>query len=180
MNSIKYACGLNNQGVDLLVSGESSRAMEAFESALSLLQNAADEAETTSCTEMNISTCEDANLPFCESASTASGLQGLHCYVYDHGIMISDNVYGDTDETISLYIAIVISNSAQASHSEGTALGREKSLMKASMLYGLVAQLLTRCAMRENASTAILTLLALNSKAQIHNDQCDTFNLPTA
>jgi hypothetical protein len=38
MNSIDYACSLNNQGVELLVSGESSRAMKVFQSALCLLQ----------------------------------------------------------------------------------------------------------------------------------------------
>jgi hypothetical protein len=146
--------------------------MKVFQSALSLLQKATDEAETRSCTEMNISPREDASLPFCESASTVSGLQGLQCYVYDHGIMISDNVNGDTDETY-LYSAIVLFNSALASHSDRTALGREKSLTKASMLYGLVAQLLTRCQIPENASTVILTLLAVNNRAQIHYDQCE-------
>ena len=30
LNSIKYACSFNNHGVDLLVSGESSRARNAF------------------------------------------------------------------------------------------------------------------------------------------------------
>jgi hypothetical protein len=175
MNSINYACNLNNQGVDLLVSGESTRAMNAFQSALSLLHEADHETfETTSSTNtMNIS-CDDESLPFCESTSTVAGLQGLRCYVYDHSIMISDSVNGDTtDEAVSLYIAIVLFNSALTSHSEGTALGQEKSLMKASALYSLAAQLLTTWTMPEDMSTTILTLLALNNKAQIHYDQCD-------
>jgi hypothetical protein len=176
MNSIKYACSLNNQGVDLLVSGESSRAMKQFKSALSLLQKVADEAETTtSCNEMNIPYDAASPLPFYESTSTVSGLQDLQCYVYDHGIMISDNAIGviDTDGTLSLYIAIVLFNSALASHSEGTALGRNKSLLKASVLYNFVVQLFSSCTMSENLSAAILTLLALNNKAQIHYDQCE-------
>jgi hypothetical protein len=173
MNSINYACSLNNQGVELLVSGESSRAMNAFHSALSLLK-AAHEGETTSCTEINEVSRNDASLPFRESTSTVSGLQSVHCYVYDHGLMISGNGNGDTtEETISLFIATVLFNSALASHSEGTALGREKSLRKASELYGLVAQLLTQCTILEDTFTAILILLALNNKAQIHYDQCD-------
>jgi hypothetical protein len=179
MNSIKYACSLNNQGVDLLVSGESSRAIKVLQSALILLKKVVHEpeitscAETMSCTEMKIS-CDDASsLPFCESISTVSHLQGLHCYVYDHGIMISNNLNGDTEETISLYIAITVFNLALASHSEGTALGQEKSLKKASVLYGLVVELLTRCTMPEDASTTILTLLALNNQAQIHYEQCE-------
>jgi hypothetical protein len=173
MNSIKYACSLNNQGVDLLVSGESSRAIKVFQSALILLKEAFHDAETTSCTEMDVS-CDDAtSLPFCDSASTVSGLQGLHCYVYDHGIMISRNLNGDADETLSLYIAITVFNLALASHSEGMSLGQDKSLKKASVLYRLVVELLNRCAISEDASTAILTVLALNNQAQIHYEHCE-------
>jgi hypothetical protein len=169
MNSIKYACSLNNQGVDLLVSGESSKAMKVFQSAVRLLH----EAKTISCTEMDIP-CDDASLTICESTSTVvSGLRGLQCYVYDHGIMISDDVHSDTNETICLYSAIVLFNSALASHSEGTLLGRDKSLMKASTLYGLVVQLLTTSTMPEDTSSTILILLALNNKAQIHHHQCE-------
>jgi hypothetical protein len=174
INSINYACSLNNQGVDLLVSDESSSAMKVFQSALSLLKKAVHEAETASCTDMNVS-CNDASLlTFCDSKSTVSGLQGLHYYVYDHGIMISGNDNGDTtDESLSLYIAILLFNLALTSHSEGMALGRDKSLKKASVLYGLVAQLLATCTIPEDTSTSIVTLLALNNKAQIHYDQCD-------
>jgi hypothetical protein len=94
-----------------------------FQSALSLIHKADREAEITFCTNtMNIA-CDDASLPFCESISTVEGLQGLRCYVYDHSIMISDCANGDTtDEAVSLYIAIVLFNSALTSHSEGTAL----------------------------------------------------------
>jgi hypothetical protein len=177
MNSIKYACSLNNQGVSLLVSGDLSKAIKVFQSALSLLKDADHEAETTSYTaEMNIS-CDDASsLPFYESTSMVSGLQGrLHCYVYDHGIMISDIANNYTDETMSLYIAIVLFNSALASHSEGKSLGREKSLMRASVLYSLLAQFLTRqCTeMPKDKSSTILTLLALNNQALVHYDQCE-------
>jgi hypothetical protein len=174
MNSIKYACSLNNQGVDLLLSGESARAIKAFQSAICLLKRASvTEAETFSCTEIN-SSCDDAPLPFSESISTVSGLQGLLGYVYDHGIMISGNISNaKTEATISLYIAVVLFNLALASHSQGTALGRERLLKRASLLYSLAVQLLTRYIMPEDKSTTILTLLALNNKAQIHYDQCE-------
>jgi hypothetical protein len=172
MNSIKYACSQNNQGVDLLVSGESSRAITVFQSAVGLLQKAVYGAETTSCTEMDQS-CNDASLPFCETTSTVSGLQNLHYYVYDHGIMISDNVNGETGVMISLYTAIVLFNLALASHCQGIALGRDKLLKKASVHYSLVVQLLTSYTMPKDACTTILTLLALNNQAQIHYDQCE-------
>jgi hypothetical protein len=170
-----YACSLNNQGVDLLVSGESSRALTTFLSALSLLKKAAaNETETTPCTDTNVS-CDAASLPaFRGSASTVSGLQDLHGYVYDHGIMVTNNVNEEaTDVQISLYIAIVLFNLAIASHCQGVELGREKLLKKASVLYSLVVQLLTKCTMPVDASTTILTMLALNNKAQIHYDQCE-------
>jgi hypothetical protein len=169
-----YACSLNNQGVDLLVAGESSRALTTFLSALSLLKKAAvNETETTPCTDMNVS-CDATSLPsFRGSASTVSGLQDLHGYVYDHGIMISYKINEETDVQISLYIAIVLFNLAIASHCQGAALGREKLLKKASVLYSLVVQLLTKCTMPVDASTTILTMLALNNKAQIHHDQCE-------
>jgi tetratricopeptide (TPR) repeat protein len=174
MNSIKYACSLNNQGVDLLLSGESARAIKAFQFALCLLKRASvNEAETISCTEINAS-CDDGSMPFSESISAVSGLQGLLGYVYDHGIMITDSTLnGQTEATISLYIAIVLFNLALASHTQGTALGREKLLKKASLLYSLAVQLLTRCIMPEDKPTTILILLALNNKAQILYDQCD-------
>jgi hypothetical protein len=174
MNSIKYACSLNNQGVDLLLSGESARATKAFQFAICLLKRASvTEAEDFSCTEIN-SSCDDAPLPFSESISTVSGLQGLLGYVYDHGIIISDNISNaKTEATISLYIAVVLFNLALASHGQGTALGHEKLLKRASLLYSLAVQLLTRCIMPEDKSTTILTLLALNNKAQIHYDQCE-------
>jgi hypothetical protein len=100
MTSVNYACSLNNQGVDLLVSGEFSKARKVFQSVLSLLKN---EAEPTSCTAMNISH-DGASKPFCESTSTVAGLQGVHCcYVYDHGFMIFDN--GDVS-TSQLFFSI--------------------------------------------------------------------------
>jgi hypothetical protein len=176
MNSIKVACTLNNQGLDLLVSGDSSRAITVFQNALCLLENATHETETTSCTEMNMISRDDTSMPFCESTSTVSSLQDLHCYVYNHGISISDNDLkgnADTDETLSLYIAIVLFNLALTSHSEGMALGQERSLRKASVLYTFVVQLVTRCTMPETVPPTILTLLALNNKAQIHYDQTD-------
>jgi hypothetical protein len=85
--------------------------------------------------------------------------------------MISDNVNGETQVKVSVYIAIVLFNLALASHCEGTALGRDKLLKTASVIYSLVVELLTT--MPEDACTTILTLLTLNNKAQIHYDQCE-------
>jgi hypothetical protein len=120
MNSIKYACSLNNQGVDLLVSGESAKAIKAFQCALFLLEKVANEAETSACTGMNLSS-EVATQPFCGSTSTVQGLHDMHCYIYDHGIIITDTSNGESDEMLSLYGAIVLFNWALTSHREGRA-----------------------------------------------------------
>jgi hypothetical protein len=174
MNSIKHACTLNNQGVNLLVSGECSKAVKAFQSAVGLLKVAAHEAEKNALFTGMDESCDDVSLPYCESTLTVTGLQGLHCYVYDHGILIPGNVSNEESEaTISLYIAVVLFNLALASHSRGIALGRDALLKKASVLYSLVVELLNRHTMPEDKSTTILTLLALNNKAQIRYEQCD-------
>jgi hypothetical protein len=169
MNTIQQACTSNNQGVDLLVAGEFFHAMRSFQIALNLLKDAAD-VEGTCCPEMPASS-EEQTLPLCQSTLTIPGLQGMHCYVYDHGILITDATNGDSDEMLSLYSGIVLFNLALASHREGR-VGSEKSLKKATMLYGMALQLLTSSPMPNDISASILILLALNNKAQIHFDHC--------
>jgi hypothetical protein len=173
MNSVKYAYSLNNQGVDLLLTGEAARAIIVFERAVGLLKKAVQEAETSSFIGMDQS-YDYTSLLFSESISTIPGLNCLHCYVYDHGIVIPGNgSNGETQVMITLNIAIVLFNLALASHCEGTVFGRAKSLKKASVLYSLAGQLLARCKMLKTASTTTLTLFALNNKAQIHYDHCE-------
>jgi tetratricopeptide (TPR) repeat protein len=167
MNAIKQAC---NQGVDLLVAGDFLNAMQSFRSALSLLREASNEVQGTYRTGMS-SSSEESPLPVCQSTLTIPGLQGMQCYVYDHGIMITDTTDGDSDKMLSLYSAIVLFNLALASHREGR-LGGEKSLEKATALYGMALKLLASSPTLDDISATILILIALNNKAQIHYDQC--------
>jgi hypothetical protein len=169
--SIKQACTSNNQGVDLLVAGEFFQAMRSFQSAINLLKEAAsNEVEGTRCPGMSASS-EESTLPLCQSTLIIPGLRGMHCYVYDRGIMITDATDGDSDEMLSRYSAIVLFNWALASHREGR-LGSEKYLKKATVLYGMALHILTSPSMPNDRSASILILLALNNKAQIHHDQC--------
>jgi hypothetical protein len=171
-NSIKFACSLNNQGVNLLISGDSSSAMKSLQSARKLLKKAVNEVETTtSCIGMTLSN-EEETLPFCESPAAIPGLEGMEFYFYNHGIMITDTTNGEGKEMLSLYYAIVLFNLALASHHEGR-LGREESLKKAALLYSMTVQLLTRCAMPDGISATMLTMFALNNKAHIHYDMCE-------
>jgi tetratricopeptide (TPR) repeat protein len=171
MNAIKQACTSNNQGVDLLVAGDFLNAMQSFRSALSLLKReASNEVKGTYYSGMSASS-EESPLPVCQSTSTIPGLQGTQCYVCDHGIMITNTTNGDSDKMLSFYSAIVLFNLALASHREGM-LGSEKSLEKATALYGMALKLLASSPMPDDISATILILLALNNKAQIHYDKC--------
>jgi hypothetical protein len=178
MNSIKYACSLNNQGVDLLVAGDSVSALEFLQSAQKLLKEALFELETvtTSCSGVTLSN-EGATLPFFESPAALPGLEDTEFYIYHHGIhMITNTTNGvitrESEEMLSLYNAIVLFNLALAFHHDGS-LGREQSLKTAALLYGMTVQLLARSNNPDDISATILTLLALNNKAQIHYDQCE-------
>jgi tetratricopeptide (TPR) repeat protein len=171
MNTIKQACTSNNQGVDLLVSGEFFQAMQSFQSALNLLKEAANEVERNRCPGMYASS-EESTLALCQSTLTIPGLRGMHYYVYDRGIMITDATHGESDEMLSLYSAIVVFNFALTSHHREGRLGSEKLLKKATVLYDMALQILTSAPMPNDLSASILILLALNNKAQIHHDQC--------
>jgi hypothetical protein len=168
MNSIKYACILNNKGVDLLVSGNSSSAVRSLKGAMRIFKKAVN--GTTSCTGMNLSS-EDDTLPFCESAFAVPGLHDMHFFTYDHGIMLTTNE--ESDEMLPIYSAVVLFNLALASHHQGRLHGHEKSLKHASLLYGVAVKILSGSSMMNNMSTTILTLLALNNQSQIYDDQCE-------
>jgi hypothetical protein len=85
MNSIEYICSLNDQGVGLLVAGDSVSALESLQSAQKLLKEALFELETTSCSGMTLSN-EEETLPFFESPAAIPGLEDTEFYLYDHGI----------------------------------------------------------------------------------------------
>jgi hypothetical protein len=172
MNSIKYACSLNNQGVELLVSGDLSRATRSLTRALSILKATVKEVGTTSCSGMNLSS-EDAELPFCESALAIPGLKDTHFYVYDHGIMLTGTANGENDDMLPLCSAAILFNLALASHHEARLHGHAKAFKKASLFYNVTVGILNASSMTNDMSVTLLTLLALNNKSQIHNDQCE-------
>jgi hypothetical protein len=171
MNSTAYACSLNNQGVELLVSGDFSRATRSLTRALSILKEAVKETGTTSCTGMNTSS-EEAELPFCESTLAIPGLKDMHFYVYDHGIMLTGTANGENGDLLPLYSAAILFNLALASHHEARLHGHAKAFKKASLFYNVTVGILNS-SVADDMSVTLLKLLALNNKSQIHNDQCD-------
>jgi hypothetical protein len=173
--SIKTACSLNNQGVDLLVSGDSSGAISKLKMALDILKEAltaVNEVKAISFDGLENHVNAEAVLPISESPLTVPGLQDVPCYVYNHGIMITRTTDEESEEMISLYSAIVLFNMALTCHHEGR-LGRETSLKRASLFYSMTVQILNGNIMPGDISATLLTLLALNNKAQIHYDQCE-------
>jgi hypothetical protein len=172
MSSIKYACILNNQGVELLVSGDFSRATRSLTKALSIVKQAVNEAGTPSCTGMYLSS-EEAGLPFCQSTVAIPGLRDTHFYVYDHGIMLIDTAKRENGDLLPLYSAAILFNLALACHHEARLHGQAKAFKKASLFYNVTVGILNASSMPDDMSVTLLTLLALNNKSQIHNDQCD-------
>jgi hypothetical protein len=175
MNSIKNACSLNNQGVELLVSGDFSRATRSLTKALSILKEAAAKetgTTPTSCTGMKLSS-EAAELPFCQSTLAIPDLQDMHFYIYDHGIMLTGAANGENDEMLPLYSAAILFNLALASHREARLHGEERAFKKASKLYSVAVSILNGSSMSNEMSHTLLTVLALNNKSQIHSDQCE-------
>jgi hypothetical protein len=121
---------------------------------------------------MNFSN-KEAELPFYESTLALPGLQDMHFYIYDHGIMVTGIANGENKEMLPLYSAVVLLNLALASHNEARLLGNEKAVEKASLFYSVTVNILSASTMPDSMSTTLLTLLALNNKSQIHNDQCE-------
>ena len=170
--SIKHACSLNNQGVDLLVSGDFSGAMISFKMAVDILKEDGvdeDANHTTSFDGLNPQVNAEAALPIYESRLTVPGLHGVPYYVYNQGIMITQTTDEESQELTS---AIVLFNMALTCHHEGR-LGLETSLKNASLFYSMTVQILNGSLVPGNVPAATLTLLALNNKAQIHYDQCE-------
>jgi hypothetical protein len=116
---------------------------------------------------------EEAELPFNESTLAVPGLQDMHFYIYDHGIMLTGTTNGESKEMLPLYSAVVILNLALASHYEARLLGREKAFKKASLFCSVAVNILSASTIPDGMSTTLLTLLALNNKSQIHSDQCE-------
>ena len=173
MGSRMQASSLNNHGVALLISGQSSFAMRLFQRALVVLQECTHgESPPNANTDI---TLEGAGMPLHDSVSL-SELQDRQSfsYIYDHGILIVDSTQANNETTISLYSAVILFNSALASHRKGRLERSEASLKKALLLYEMCGALLkTTTAAQNDMSITTLILLALNNKAHIHHEQLE-------
>jgi hypothetical protein len=171
---------LNNQGVELLMSSQSSGASEVFQGALQLLVRTVggDEGRQND-VNVHISDARklDNDVPefvLGQSHSVVPDLQAKHFFVYNHAITIMEpTVPKCNDETISQLSSAVMFNWALVFHREGM-LGSEGSLKKASLLYARCLQILSlSAAVQSKQPTTVLAFLALNNRAQIHYELCD-------
>jgi hypothetical protein len=165
MNTLHSICGLNNQAVELLISGQTSKASKTFQNAAQLLSHAVANGEHPHykyAPEMH----------FGQSHSINPNLQASTFFVYDHAIiMMEPATPALTNGMLCYYSSVVLFNWALTLHREGM-LGRETYLKKAASVYVRCFQVLPAMKSSEQTSS-ILTLLVLNNLAQIHFELCE-------
>jgi len=165
MNILQSTCCLNNQAVELLISGQSSRASKTLQNALQLL--AGDDGEHPNKNE----SVDDFDIG-CSRSIGVPDLQASAFFIYGHAIIIMEPaaLQKITDEMICYYSSVVLFNWALTLHREGI-LGRKTNLKKAASIYARC--LLVLAAIKSEQTADILTLLVLNNLAQIHSELCD-------
>lgn len=176
MQSIKLSCEQNNQGVALLTSGDSQGAMAAFQISLAsikqLVNFAEDEDEEESSSDIGFSQgTPKGTIAIHESTAGLPMLISPYSYVYDRPLLLQPPQCQDLDAILAMFSAIILFNLALTCHSAGCT-GRESALKRATVLYRMSIQLLQNCATCGSAPL-ILSILALNNRAQIHYEHCD-------
>jgi hypothetical protein len=174
MSTLQKTRSLNNQGVELLILGQSSAASTAFKDAIQLLGSEVAEDNGGGQNGENVLNDQIPELALGQSQSAVPDLQAQCFFVYNQAITILEGtVLQCNDETISLHSSVILFNWALVFHREGM-LGNEKALKKAWFLYARCLKVLSLSATAQSKqSSGYLALLALNNQAQIHYELCD-------
>jgi len=184
MNSLQLSCRKNNEGVELLVNQKPQEAMLAFQDALASIKNAVNDEHVEAPSSESISSSEQIPIEPIKSvlsiqaSTTSAGLSAMACtYVYDKPIVLQEtSMSNDQESMLTFYSAAVLFNLALACHQVGRN-GKESALKRAALLYRMSSQLLQNCQANGvtglGATPVILSLLALNNRAQIHYEHCD-------
>jgi hypothetical protein len=166
MTTLPRPRGLNNQGAELLISGRSSEALKAFQSALHLLASAvAKDNGGEGNVIIHISTvCKlDNDVPEFALGQSCSvvpaDLHTEHFFVYNQAITITEpSIPNCNNETISQLSSAVLFNLALLFHREGM-IGSEVSLKKASSLYARCLEALSlNAAVQSKQTTTVLAI----------------------
>jgi tetratricopeptide (TPR) repeat protein len=180
MNLLQNTRSLNNQGVELLVSGKSSEASKTFKLALQLLASDEEAKYETDGERYDEKVNEEVpELDLSQSLSVVPDLQADHFFVYNQAITIMEaTVTNVNDEAISQHSYAILFNLALCFHREGM-LGSKKLLVKAAFLYAKCLQILSldvTANSEQIPSSTVLAVVALNNQAQIHHELSEHSN----
>lgn len=171
MNSVNQACYTNNRGVSLLIAGDTKGAMGAFQAALATVKEVVNLCDDHFESEKDSRATDSVVSLIQESNANLPGLKTGESYLYDRPLLLETPTAGDLDTVLTLYSAVILFNLALSCHQLGHR-GKDSALKRAAVLYRMSMQLLYNC---PNCGTtpALLSLLALNNRAQIHYEYCD-------
>lgn len=169
MTAVSQAIHLNREGVELLEMGSSTRAMACFQRALALMK-----AGIVDFDDAPMDASEEVIVNLKPSSSCIAKLQTGCNYVFNRALMVVEDKHVlDNEKVLLINCAIILFNFALSCHQDGE-YGNVKSLRKASQLYNMTLQVLIDADMQDNdPSCAVIALLALNNRAQIHYDMMD-------
>lgn len=180
----------------MLMNGHPQRSMAAFQDALSCIKHAVNdefarsEPPTTTAVPQPTAASSRTSSPtrptppsYTTTTESSCGLTelGAGCtYIYGRPILLEEPSQAHNLECVlSFYSASILFNLALACHHVGITNGRESALNRATLLYKMSIQLLHNCQTSTGSSSelgtapAVLSLLALNNRAQIHYETCD-------
>lgn len=176
MDTIEQACILNNDGVHLMVLGDSKSCIALFQDALSILKDAVSHVQGFNNDEI-LGTCDtdqDTSLDLLKPSERVIVIDAQHesKYTYSSPFFLAKPATSefDMEDCLQLYCATVLFHLALAYHQDGK-VGMESSLKRASHLYSMSLRLLNDSS-HLNASK-ILAVAALNNKAAVQFELCD-------
>lgn len=172
MNFIRHSCRRNNEGAILLLSGDCQGAMATFQDALSSIKQVVNDDEAVLQDTVKSTLPKEACFAIRESTSKLPFLENGISYVYDRPLLLDLPTSEDLDAVLALYSASILFNLALSCHMLGR-LGKESAFKRATVLYRMSMQLLQNCSASASNTPALLSLFALNNRAQIHYECCD-------
>jgi tetratricopeptide (TPR) repeat protein len=192
MDALHRACALNNMGVSMIASGETSKCATAFRRALSAMQQATREFDQEASTNVKSSTSRGFVYPaICGNIEPSLSHQHVVSSSYALALPLylqfgykAENMENDDEEaqvdTISIsqskaatYSAAIISNLAICFHRRGQQ-GKGNHLKQALRLYRICLQLLSDVSESDTPGlVSLLAVVALNNMSDCHYELGD-------
>lgn len=177
MIPLQQAITFNNEGVQLLNSGNIPGALHAFQTALVTMKAAAAcHSELIPRTVLQNDQDDRLLSVLGQQSGSLDGLQNEHCYIYDRPILIPTDMevlcQGDLDSFVLTASTFVIFNFALTYHQQSKFSGHEGPLRRAGQLYSLTLKTLASVESNKDLH-AVLQCLSLNNLAQLYYDQCE-------